>query len=558
MRRFALAAGAVVIALVLQLTLVDRLALPGGGAPDLVLLAVVALGLTGGPVAGMLTGFWAGLAMDVAPPAAGMLGEHALVFCVVGYGCGRLSRMTDRSAASALGVAAFAAAAGEVLYVAVGLMLGDPGISWTAIRSVLPPSVLQDVLISPFVVFGIWKAGGQPASRSPGAWLTATRPPARTAGGGLGRLAAGAGLGRLVGSAGVPARQGPHGRPSLLAPPPGFRRDQKAAAVGSVRFGKSAARQGDGWLGSGPRSPQSARTQARRPLRLRPGAGQAGSAVMVQPHRQRPARPVSIRMGQRRRRDGVIGTMSPAAPAGRRYPLSAAAGPARRPRFRSAGRSAGGLAGGLASALISRPGAGGAGLGRTRSGGARFGGTWRGRGRPGTAGPGGSRLGSNGLHGAGLGAAGLGGTGLGGTGLRGAGLRGALLGARPRRGAVARSLCLRLHGRRRGDAVVGGGSLRAPGGLGPASSRPCSRPRFFRRGGLVRRRPGSARSRPGLAPRQPRFARRTLGFPRRQPRVRVGRPSFLASRAGRKLTGRKLTGRSALSRIGRGGAGGVR
>ncbi len=549
MRRFALAAGAVVVALVLQLTLVDRLALPGGGAPDLVLLAVVALGLTGGPVAGMLTGFWAGLAMDVAPPAAGMLGEHALVFCVVGYGCGRLSRMTDRSAASALGVAAFAAAAGEVLYVAVGLMLGDPGISWTAIRSVLPPSVLQDVLISPFVVFGIWKAGGQPAGHSPGAWLTATRPPARTAGAGLGRLAAGAGLGRLVGGAGVPARQGPHGRPSSLAAPPGFRRDQKAAAVGSVGFGKSAARHGDGWLGSGPRSPLPARAQARRPLRLRPGAGQAGSAVMVQPHRQRPARPVSIRMGQRRRRDGVIGTMSPAAPAGRRYPLSAAAGPARRPRFRPAGRSAGRLAGGLASALISRPGAGRAGLGRTGSGGARFGGTWRGRGRPGTAGPGGSRLGSNGLHGAGLGSAGLGSAGL-----RGAGLRGALPGARPRRGAVARSLGLRLHGRRRGDAVVGGGSLRAPGGLGPASSRPRSRPRFFRRrGGLVRRRPGPARSRPGLAPRQPRFARRTLSFPRRQPRVRVGRPSFLASRAGR-----KLTGRSALSRIGRGGAGGVR
>ena len=550
MRRSALAAGAVVIALVLQLTLVDRLALPGGGTPDLVLLVVVALGLTGGPVAGMLAGFWAGLAMDVAPPAGAMLGEHALVFCVVGYGCGRLSRMTDRSAASALGVAAVAAAAGEVLYVAVGLMLGDPGISWAAIRSVLPPSVLQDVLITPFVVIGIWKAGGQPAGRSPGAWLTATSRPPRTAG---------AGLGRLAGGAGVRARQGPHGRPSLLAGPPGFRRDQKAAAVGSVRFGKSAARPGDGWLGGGPRSPQPARAPAGRPLRLRPGAGQAGSAAMVQPYRQRPARPVSIRMGQRRRRDGVIAAMSPAAAAGRRYPLSAAAGPARRPRFRPPG----GSAGGLASGLISRPGAGRAGLGRTGSGGARFGGTGRGRGRPGTAGPGGSHLGSNGLRGAGLGSNGLRGAGpasngLRGAGLRGAGLRGARLrgvlpGARPRRGAVARPRGLRLRGRRRGDAVVGGGSRRAPGGLGPASSRPRSRPRFFRRrGGLVRRRPGPARSRPGLAPRQPRFARRPLSFPRR-PRVYVGRPSFLASRAGR-----KLAGRSALSRLGRGGAGGFR
>ncbi len=109
MRRTALSAGAIGVALVLQLTVIDRLPLPGG-APDLVLLVVVALGLTGGPVAGMLTGFWAGLALDVAPPAGYLVGEHALVFCLVGYGCGRLSGITDRSAASSLGIAAMAAA----------------------------------------------------------------------------------------------------------------------------------------------------------------------------------------------------------------------------------------------------------------------------------------------------------------------------------------------------------------------------------------------------------------------------------------------------------------
>src|SRR6266487_1334094 len=74
MRRLALSVIAVAAALVLQLTVVDRLPLPGGG-PDLVLLAVVALGLTSGPMAGMLTGFLAGLALDIAPPASGVLGE---------------------------------------------------------------------------------------------------------------------------------------------------------------------------------------------------------------------------------------------------------------------------------------------------------------------------------------------------------------------------------------------------------------------------------------------------------------------------------------------------
>jgi rod shape-determining protein MreD len=70
-------------ALVLQLTVVNRLPLPGTG-PDLVLLTVVALSLCGGPAAGAVTGFGAGLALDIAPPGSYLLGEYALVFCVVG------------------------------------------------------------------------------------------------------------------------------------------------------------------------------------------------------------------------------------------------------------------------------------------------------------------------------------------------------------------------------------------------------------------------------------------------------------------------------------------
>jgi rod shape-determining protein MreD len=85
MRRAVLSALLVAAALVLQLTVVNRLALPGGGTPDLVLLVVVALGLAGGPVAGALTGFCAGLSLDIAPPASQLIGQYALVFCVVGY-----------------------------------------------------------------------------------------------------------------------------------------------------------------------------------------------------------------------------------------------------------------------------------------------------------------------------------------------------------------------------------------------------------------------------------------------------------------------------------------
>src|SRR4029077_657649 len=58
----------VAITVVVQLTIVDRIAFPGGAGPNLVLLAVAALAVAGGPMVGVLTGFLAGLALDVAPP----------------------------------------------------------------------------------------------------------------------------------------------------------------------------------------------------------------------------------------------------------------------------------------------------------------------------------------------------------------------------------------------------------------------------------------------------------------------------------------------------------
>jgi len=54
-------------AVVLQLTVVNRLPLPGGDAPDLVLLLVAAVGVVASPLIGAVTGFFGGLGLDVAP-----------------------------------------------------------------------------------------------------------------------------------------------------------------------------------------------------------------------------------------------------------------------------------------------------------------------------------------------------------------------------------------------------------------------------------------------------------------------------------------------------------
>src|SRR6266704_973093 len=112
MKRKMLAVSALAAVPLVQLTVVNGLALPGGGTPDLVLLCVVALGLTGGPAPGLIAGFCAGLALDLAPPASQIVGQYALVLCLVGYGSGRLRFTLRHSAAAAIAAAAVMAALG--------------------------------------------------------------------------------------------------------------------------------------------------------------------------------------------------------------------------------------------------------------------------------------------------------------------------------------------------------------------------------------------------------------------------------------------------------------
>ena len=152
MRRVVLPVVLLLAALVLQLTVLDRLPLPGGVAPDLVLLVVVALALNSGPMTGMICGFCAGLALDIAPPSGHLIGVYALVFCLLGYFCGLVSAELESSVLLPLAASALGAVAGAGLYAAVGIMLGNPDVTGPAVRHVLPLSVLYDVLLSPFVL----------------------------------------------------------------------------------------------------------------------------------------------------------------------------------------------------------------------------------------------------------------------------------------------------------------------------------------------------------------------------------------------------------------------
>jgi rod shape-determining protein MreD len=179
------------VAVVVQLTIVDRIAFPGGTGPDVVLLAVAALGLAGGPLTGVLVGFWAGLALDVAPPGSHFVGQNALVFCLVGYLCGLAADVPNsegvpeqgHTALFEIAVTAIGAVLGEVLGSLLGAMLSDPRVTWPAIRYVLPVAVIYDLLLCPFVLYAVAAAlrlAGAPRSqRDRAAWTTpAVRNPA--------------------------------------------------------------------------------------------------------------------------------------------------------------------------------------------------------------------------------------------------------------------------------------------------------------------------------------------------------------------------------------------
>src|SRR5437763_2929831 len=182
MRRVLLPVVLLLAALVLQLTVLDRLPLPGGVAPDLVLLMVVALALSGGPMSGMIWGFCVGLALDVAPPSGHLIGVYALVFCLLGYFCGLVSAELESSVLLPLAASALGAVAGAGLYAAVGIMLGNPDVTGPAVRHVLPLSVLYDVLLSPFVLFGVALAS-RLAARLAGTAKPSGEPAAGTAAG---------------------------------------------------------------------------------------------------------------------------------------------------------------------------------------------------------------------------------------------------------------------------------------------------------------------------------------------------------------------------------------
>ncbi|MFJ4780681.1 rod shape-determining protein MreD [Streptomyces sp. NPDC088762] len=151
--RILLSATLVVVALVVQVTILGRLQLPGA-VPDLLLLTVVALALVYGPVSGVLIGFAAGLLADLAPPADHAAGRYALVLCVIGYVAGlvRPDNGRFRSAWGPMLTVVAAAIGSTLLYAGVGALVGDTAARHVGLLGLLFTATLYDLLLAPFTV----------------------------------------------------------------------------------------------------------------------------------------------------------------------------------------------------------------------------------------------------------------------------------------------------------------------------------------------------------------------------------------------------------------------
>jgi rod shape-determining protein MreD len=118
-----------------------------GGTPDILLVAVVALGLLRGSVPGAVAGFAGGIVVDLL--TLDTLGVTSLVLTLAGFWAGRYGETTGRGRAFApvLAVGVITALAG-VFGFALHYMLGEDVVARQALVTALLPSIALNVLLA--------------------------------------------------------------------------------------------------------------------------------------------------------------------------------------------------------------------------------------------------------------------------------------------------------------------------------------------------------------------------------------------------------------------------
>ncbi len=152
----AVAAGLVFVALVLQVAVFPHLAWEGI-VPDVCLLVVVAAALVRGPAFAATLGFFAGLMLDLAPPADHVAGRWALALVLVGYVAGLMRQDTRPSATTVVATVAASSFVGTSVYALSGVVLGDAVAGFGDVVRIILVALLWDVLLTPLVLPGLMR-----------------------------------------------------------------------------------------------------------------------------------------------------------------------------------------------------------------------------------------------------------------------------------------------------------------------------------------------------------------------------------------------------------------
>ncbi len=136
------------VAAILQVTFVNSFELAEGHA-DIVLLALVCVGLLRGPIFGACAGFYAGLVLDIA--TLGTLGQTSLLLTLAGYAAGRFGEATsqhqNQRARVVLAVTAITVAV-ALLALIVNTLLGESVSAGLVFGRVLLPTLGLNLVLS--------------------------------------------------------------------------------------------------------------------------------------------------------------------------------------------------------------------------------------------------------------------------------------------------------------------------------------------------------------------------------------------------------------------------
>ncbi len=148
-KRIAMEAGILAGALLLQQTLIRWISL-GPVRPDLTLIALMALALRRGPIAGLYAGMILGLVQDVY--AVETLGANALSNCLVGYVLGFFEDKVVKSlpATRILLLGAALILHDVIFYLAAGF---HGGVFWSALLRQSAPSAVYTLFVGGLIFY---------------------------------------------------------------------------------------------------------------------------------------------------------------------------------------------------------------------------------------------------------------------------------------------------------------------------------------------------------------------------------------------------------------------